>query len=60
VSLIRNKDVKVVVFWAVKPGSQKIDGGVLEEPTAPIFRARGHSGTLVLLCHTVGLQEIVI
>jgi len=60
VSLVRNKDVKVAVFWAVRPGGQKIDGGVLEELTASIFRARGLFGTLVLLCHTVGSQEIVI
>jgi len=60
VSLVRNKDVKVAVFWALRPGSQKIDGGVLEEPTASIFRARDLFGTLVLLCHTVGPQEIAI
>jgi hypothetical protein len=60
VSLVRNKDVKVAVFWVVRPGSQKIDGGVLEEPTVSIFRARCLFVTLVLLCDTVGPQEMVI
>lgn len=59
-SLVRNKDVKVAVFWAVRPGSQKTDGGVLEEANASIFRLRFLFGTLVLLCHSVGPQEIVI
>ena len=54
VSLVRNKDVKIAGFWAVRPGSQKVDGGVLEEPTASIFRARGLFGTLVLLCWSPG------
>jgi hypothetical protein len=56
INLIRNKDVKVGVFWAVRPGSCKI----VEEPSASIFRARGLFETLVLLCHTVGLQGFVI
>jgi len=48
VSLLRNKGVKVAVFWAVRPDSQKRDGGVLEETIASIFRARGLFRTLVL------------
>jgi hypothetical protein len=56
ISLIRNKDVMVGVFWAVRPGSHKID----EEPSASIFRARGLFGTFVLLCRTVGPQGFVI